>query len=88
MPWGALKVWFGLPIVECTGLNRKRNVFINKNIVLKKKPCTKNRLLCAITFGKCTRTGAKFVGIYTKKSQNLQYFPQDYICPLFPSLML
>jgi hypothetical protein len=60
-------VRFDLPIVKCTVLECKCNVFIRKNIVLKKKTCAGVKIFISKFSGKCDVTGAIFSGNFHKK---------------------
>jgi hypothetical protein len=60
-------VRFDLPIVKRTVLECKCNVFIRKNIVLKKKTCAGVKIFSAKISGKCDLTGAIFIGNFHKK---------------------
>jgi hypothetical protein len=54
------------PIVKCTVLECKCNVFIRKNIVLKKKTCAGVKIFSAKISGKCNVTGAILLEISIK----------------------
>jgi hypothetical protein len=60
-------VRFDLPIVKCTILECKCNVFIRNNIVLKKKTCARVKFFSTKISGKCNVTGAIFRGNLHKK---------------------
>ncbi len=71
---------------ECTVLECKFNVFIRKNIVLKKKICAGAKIFSAKISGKCNVTGAIFIGNFHKNDGNYSNF-QRTICNIFPSVM-
>jgi hypothetical protein len=60
-------VRFDLPIVKCTILECKCNVFIRNNIVLKKKTWARVKFFSTKISGKCNVTGAIFSGNFHKK---------------------
>jgi hypothetical protein len=67
-------------------LECKFNVFIRKNIVLKKKICAGAKIFSAKISGKCNVTGAIFIGNFHKNDGNYINF-QRTICNIFPSVM-